>query len=444
MEERLNLFDVEVQNIRVWKLVRLRTFFSILEKMGHVNERQRTVPKSNKVIRLLGLFFNSIFYSSFSRNDEVETLVIENPRKTMLERGGYVDPFTCDFVDNLIKTESSFEVVDIGYKGRHFTKTNRFRSYGESIRYDFLFKIKQKAIGVEFSKDELNFFENIKSYIYSEFGVVVDIRSLCNQKIYEFKWQHAKFKKLFQLKNNSKVYLVCSYNKEGIIHAAQELGVEVIEFQHGVMGEFHLGYSFPNNVQIPYFPNKIKVFGRYWSESTSLPANQVEVEYYGFPYLTSKLEQYACKNKKRQVLVLSQPGNIKDLVLVTLNSCKLNPNVVHIYRLHPKERESWQSKLPELYEASLAYKNLKIDFGRSDLYTSISESSYVVGVNSAAIFEALMLNTEIILVDSPGIEYMKKLIENKHARLIKKSDNLVLSMDTRHDINIDKTYYYNM
>ena len=40
------------------------------------------------------------------------------------------------------------------------------------------------------------------------------------------------------------LFLVCGYGKESLIIAFKDLHIPVVEFQHGVLSKYHLGYDF--------------------------------------------------------------------------------------------------------------------------------------------------------------------------------------------------------
>jgi CDP-glycerol glycerophosphotransferase (TagB/SpsB family) len=94
-----------------------------------------------------------------------------------------------------------------------------------------------------------------------------------------------------------------------------------------------------------------------------------------------------------------------------------------IYKLHPGEYDRWQTynSLLKLKE----YKNITIiDNNNIPLYQLLAESKFLVGAYSTVIFESLSFNCKIIIVDIPGIEHVRSLVDSGKAKLLKKGQKI--------------------
>lgn len=427
IEKDMDLFNKNIDGIYFWKLIRFKLYFKILSSFGLVKDRQsQKTSRKEQFFRTLNIIKNSLFYSTFKDTQQKEVLFFENPRKIRQSDGKYIDPFTYYYIKEYSKYKNGFEIVDLGHYGKHFDKADEKRRFAESFYFDFIYKIKNKFTKQNFTEIEKNIIRDIEKNIFDKFEIELNIESFIEQKISDFKYQYDKFDNLFKIKKTKKVYLVCSYGKEGMIHAAQSNGIRVIEFQHGVMGKYQLGYSFPNNIKVSYFPNKLLMFGEFWSDNTDLPKKQIGIEYIGFEYLISKLNKYKDIEKEKQVLIISQPGNVDDLIPASIILAKNNPEYKFVYRLHPKEVNNWRNNYHKLLDATEKLENFEVDLCKLDLYMQILKSEFVVGINSAAIFEAITLGSKLILVNSSGIEYMNYFIKNRLAIKIESNTNLDL------------------
>lgn len=442
IEKKLDLFSKTIDNIFFWKLIRFKLYFKILSSFGLVKDRQsQKNSRKEQFFRTLNVIKNSLFYSAFKGIQQKEILFFENPRKIRQSDGKYIDPFTYYYINQYSKNNDNYEIVDLGHYGEHFDKADEKRRFAESFYFDFIYKIKNKIFKQSFSQSERNIINDIEKAICEKFEMKVNIESFIKQRISDFKYQYEKFDSLFKIKKSKEIYLVCSYGKEGMIHAAQSNDIKVVEFQHGVMGKYQLGYSFPDNIKVPYFPNKLLMFGEFWSDNTDLPKKQIEIEYIGFKYLTSKLDKYKDIEKEKQVLIISQPGNIDDLIPTSILLAKNNRDYKFVYRLHPKEVNNWTSAYPKLAEAIEKLENFEVDTCKIDLYTQVSKSEFAIGINSAAIFESIMLGAKLILVNSPGIEYMNYFIEKKLGIKIESNVNVFLKNLELYYL-VDKNYIY--
>lgn len=441
IEKELNLFDKTIDEIYFWKLVRFKVLFEIFYESKLIVSRKN--PKSsNRFKKTICVIQNAVFKSTFREHSRKDILVFENPRKIKNANNKYIDPFTYSYINKLSKDNINYEIIDIGHKGKHYNNVDDFRKYSDDIYYDVFYKIINKIKKTKIKKEDFELILLIQNKIYDEIGVEISIIELVRKKIDEFKYQFNKFSKLFRIKKPKDIYLVCSYGKEGLIHAAHQNKINVIEFQHGVMGNYHLGYSFPDNVKVSYFPDKIFLFGEFWKKNTKLPIDQIEVDYFDFEYLTSRLNSYRSVEKHKQVLVLSQPGNIKDLINITLRLSDKNKGFNFTFRLHPKERKDWESNYTQLYKESVNRENLEIDSGENELYEQIAKSEFVLGVNSAAVFESVMLDAKLLLVNSPGIEYMKYIIDSGYATLLDKDSEIELNSLRHTALVLDKKFFY--
>lgn len=442
IEKELDLFSKTIDGIFFWKLIRFKLYFKILSSFELVKDRQnQRNSRKEQFFRTLNVVKNSLLYSVFKDKKQTDVLFFENPRKIRQNDGKYIDPFSYYYIKEYSKCKNDFEIIDLGHYGVHFDKADKNRKFAESFYFDFIYKVKNKIFKQDFTQSERNIINEVEKVIYEKFQIKVNIESLVKQKILDFKYQDEKFDKLFKIKKPKEIYLVCSYGKEGIIHAAQSNDIKVVEFQHGVMGKYQLGYSFPYNIKIPYFPNKLLMFGEFWNDNTDLPKNQIEIEYIGFEYLTSKLDGYKDSKKEKQVLIISQPGNVDDLIPTSIILAKNNPEYNFVYRLHPKEVKNWLNIYPKLVDAIEKLENFQVDTCKSDLYKQVSKSEFVVGINSAAIFESVVLGSKLILVNSPGIEYMDYFLKNGFCVNI--NPNIKINIkELKVDNFINKEYIY--
>jgi hypothetical protein len=61
----------------------------------------------------------------------------------------------------------------------------------------------------------------------------------------------------------------------------------------------------------------------------------------------------------------------------------------------------------------------------SEIYTLFSESTYVVGVFSTAVFEAVFFGCKIILLNVPGVEMAENLIQKDKAIIVNTDELLI-------------------
>ena len=415
MEGHLQLFEKEICGIYVWRLIRRDLFKTLLNINNGVTASTTSRRRSKKDIILDAIVSlkNSCFNSAFLSNKQTNVLFFENPRK--VKRGStFYDPYSSYYIEEFKKTStSSFEVVDIGFNGKHFQQASAERKFADNFYYDYVVesfrKIKPKPLNVE----ERTLLELIQKEIFEQFNLTINVEAIYVKAKRVFVYENQKFGKLFDLRQPKEIFIVCSYGKEGMIAAAKSRQIKVSEFQHGMIDNYHLGYSFPATLRVHYFPDRILMFGKIWSEISSLPLHQVEVEYIGYPHLTENFLQYATTAKReKSVLVLSQPTLANMMSMEALSIAKENPDFDVTFRLHPRELLDWKTKYPELLEQQLA--NFKVDEVEKPLHELIVQNEFMISVQSTAIFEALALGAKIIILNLGNNERMGYLIDKKY------------------------------
>ena len=227
------------------------------------------------------------------------------------------------------------------------------------------------------------------------------------------------------------------YSSQG--QKLNEKHIEVIEFQHGIMGKYQLGYSFPKEKTIHYFPDKLILFSKYWQDSTELPISNIEL--FGYPHLTNKLSQYyKIKKDNKQIMIISQPSVADTLIEYTIKIAKNNPDFNFIYRLHPKEKSDWKLLYPSLELNKL--DNLLVDDTNTDIYLTISSSKFILAVSSATILESLLLDAVVILINLNGIEHMEYLIKKQYVTKINQNEYINFKNFKSNQYKIDKNYLF--
>jgi hypothetical protein len=260
----------------------------------------------------------------------------------------------------------------------------------------------------------------------------------------KFKAKFLYYNKMLKKKKPKKIFIVVSYGSAALIEACKINNITVVEIQHGTINKFHLGYSFPNDSNIPYFPDEIYLFGEYWADSTPLPLENKKLKNYGFPYLEGRLEEYKDYSKiNNQILFISQGTIGRELADVAYKFARNNKDYKIVYKLHPGEYDRWQQDYKTLNEA-VKLDNFKvIDNNNINLYQLFAKSEYQVGVYSTAIYEGLTLNCKTVLLDLPGVEYMEYLIEENIVKFAKDDEELteVIKKDN-FEQNYNKDYFF--
>ena len=105
--------------------------------------------------------------------------------------------------------------------------------------------------------------KEVLATLNKDFNVSMDGETLGKR----FLAQYWMMKTLLAWKKPKAVFAVVSYMKMGYVLAARELGVKVIEMQHGTINKSHFGYANYKNVNPNLFPNYLLAYGEETQET---------------------------------------------------------------------------------------------------------------------------------------------------------------------------------
>ncbi|WP_344153620.1 hypothetical protein [Kribbella yunnanensis] len=232
-------------------------------------------------------------------------------------------------------------------------------------------------------------------------GVSVPISALLAREVPKHLRLRALYRKLLKRHDIKTVYVVVAYFHQHIVGAARDLGIRVVELQHGAISPFHLGYSYPGRPVVADQPDELWTFGSYWSTIADLPAG-MRTSVVGAPYLPTP----GPKDPSLAVF-LSQGTTGGDLLQVAESVAKANPSLKVLFRLHPSEHPADYTPSPAVH--------LSTTGNTLDL---LAKATYQVGVSTTALFEGMALGCRTAVANLPGHEYLATPITSGHAVLL--------------------------
>ena len=404
--------DREIGGVKIWQYLRM-DLYRILALRTGVLEQPHTIRKSlsDRLLSLPRYLYNTARYNPFSVEGPVELVIFDHVRHKCVG-GENIDIYTKGLIDDLERQGRSFVVLEQPYQRAHFKTISPHRKYLDALIVRGF--IRHRLGSVSLSQDETAFVSVLKQAIRERFEVDLDLQTRFRSQIGRFRVNYALYTDLFRKLRPGQIYLVVSYGQGEMIKAARDLGIETIELQHGVFGRYHLGYSFPDRTTpLDYFPDQFHVWSEYWKRIPELPLPEARIVVRGFEHLEHYKREYAGLGKNRsQILVISQ-GSIGSRLAETIrdNLPALSGYRI-VYKLHPGEYDRWRS-YPALVEmVGRGEVRLAKDV---DLYRLMAESQFQIGVYSTALFEGIEFGCETVLVELPGIAYMKDLLESGRA-----------------------------
>lgn len=441
-EKDNNLLEKTIDDIFFWALIRDRVFDNIMIEKGLTEPRSHTVSKSlfGKIRSFTKYSFNA-FINVLKPYKQADTLIVNHPRKVKLD-GAYVDIYSQWLVDKLKKDNESYLVLDFPRNwSEHLIKKDKNTRNLEN------FTIIKKVYYKFFAKSKLRdneVLQDISKKLKDNFGSDGNVINLCYQQMNIYRAEYSYYIKLLKKIKPKKIFYVVINSQRALISAAKTLGIEIEEIQHGFMGRYHLGYSYPYNSAVPYFPDRFCFFGKYWADITPMPLSEDKYDYYENIIRRQRPGERAA-NPNNKIVVLSQSNIGSDLnefineVLQTQES----KDYEFIIKLHPTDFHVWRDIYPLLTHMQEKYDNVRVvDSFDIPLHELLKDADTVVGVTSTALFEALYFGCGVCIVDMAEAARIKYMMSEDIAHYISKPQDLFDAINNSKNDNIDIDYIF--
>ena len=445
LEQEWNLFQSEIQGIYFWKLVRTRVFQNIMMAKGIHDQANHTVERGrlNKVSSILGHLKNYAQHA-LKKPRKRDVLIFNHPRKVLVD-GNYIDIYTEQFVRSIAEANQSYLIVDRPTNWhKHYIPASEHVVYSDDldilsrvmVRFLRMYRVKPNA-------QEHAFLQRLSEQLIALFGTDGQLYHVTLQQINLFTIETTYYKKILDFVEPKRIYVVIGRGYEALIAEANRRGIDVYEIQHGIITKYNLDYSFPNQSVVPYFPNGMVVFGRYWPMSIPMPIQDDKIESFGSPYLLSRMEAYKdFERNEKQIVFVSQSTIGKKLMPFVLRLAQERPDLSVIVKLHPTEFPVWKDHYPELLEAQVLENVEVIDTFAKNLFELFATSAFQIGVYSTALYEGIYMGCKTILVDLPGVEHLEYLYENQYAQLVDSPEACVKAIEQPYAYNTNTTLFF--
>lgn len=239
----------------------------------------------------------------------------------------------------------------------------------------------------------------------------------------------AAYKKLLKWLGVQNVEIVSAYTKPAIVSAASELGIQTLEYQHGLLAPYHPSYHYAG-VELwrsSMLPTRLKIYSSFWQmkmrEANFVPEDKIEVE--------GALPQ-VCEEVKKQIF--KQVGNDKFFIFTGQGICYADvaefvtglieqfPDYTVVYRPHPREHQN-HIQLSTIVQND----NFKVIDREAyqDTLTLIGASKAHFSIFSSCHFEALELLGRTYVLDVVENNLMKEGGEDENIIFITKASQIM-------------------
>ena len=238
-----------------------------------------------------------------------------------------------------------------------------------------------------------------------------------------------------------------------ITAAAKEIGIKVIEFQHGVATRHYPpiswgAYALKHKAKLA-IPDRIFLYGNYWKQEWSIN---------GF-WNDELVSVGSCRLDKYRKIIRPKKNTNTCKIVLTTQGVDTNNLIKYIkefnkralgrlkfklfIKLHPQFDRNWLQ-----YEVAFAQDaNIQIIPGSESptTFELLTAAHFHVSIYSACHYEALALGIPTIIIPLVGYENVKHLYETGHALLAKTPHDLLCFMRNHHDyrpIKKIRDYYF--
>lgn len=434
----------KINDIHIWPILRIRLYFYLINKIesgknifsDNIMSNKKSVTNysfyKKKGIQLKSwlrkIFCIINFYKWFFKLPKKQNVFLgaDSHRVEYKQKryNRYFDVFIEKF--NLFKESILFEYGGVNIDN-HFNKEMIWK-YDEALK-GFIFR-KKMFFRKRNSKKELvgydSFIKLLESnLITSSFSYQNSYFNLVNYIENNFLEKINFFEKVLKRVEPKKLIVLCYYSEEimAFIVAANKLGVETFEMQHGPQSDIHLAYGSWSNIPTEGYDmlprkfwcwdNNTKKMLDFWMGKSRLYSSQVV----GNPWVEYWKRNPEIYFHHNYILYSLQPDpyTIEKLFPPVLIEFIRKQKYKWFIRLHPRQLDQ-RNKLEEFLHKNEILHLVNIEDATNDPLPQLLTNCIIHITNfSGSAIEASFFNVFTVLISEIGMFFFPDLIENKEA-----------------------------
>lgn len=410
------LFDIlDEDGHRPWEAVRFYIYNRLVFQNVEVRASYGSTSVRKRILYILQLLLHSVAYILQHRNCPYMFMLCSRDK----QNGIYFDK-VCGRLFEMVDKSKTFAVetawhrADYRYSG--LSCANMILPIVTRIK-----TWKKSALISDIHAMVLNQFPELK----------MDVKEMMGY-YYEFKAQYSVFKFLLRYCGTKQLYMVQNGIQKGLMAAAQELGVEVMEFQHGQISRNHPAYSYPEKgvyADVIYHPTKLLTFGEFWHQNRFYP---------GVVNVVIGNESYADKS-----VMPKTPGNDRFLVVSNMGEGELlakrvkqiieiNSSFHFYFKLHPNQ-----------YEEKDYYITLFKEYSQVDVYSNeytvneiLARVEGVLLIQSTIVLESLRVGRKVFVIREGAFEQMDFVFGENGVYLVDNAKDFIKTYNMQKDVKL--------
>ncbi len=419
-ETKEDLFDIRMRGHGLWDYLRYRIFQEFLNFKPDYFKKRQSQNRFKRVLEMV-LSVASMAFSFFWPRRTYDLVILNYDRRNTID-GKQVN---IHFYPLIKALQDKFRILLVDPSELHTPLKGIYPC--DSIRWRPYYLIDRfKNRSDQFTPEESTLLSSLQTKLHDHFGVMLDIEKIAREDFLFPLRQLRRYKNLFE-RTATKVVLFCDNgNMKAAIEAAHSIGVKAVDYQHSLISEVNVLYTYPD---LPHPPTQtlsdvIFTYGEYWNSQYNLPSRRIAV---GFPYMEKRKADAIAKMKSikdRDLnLILISGSYSKDIFIkAAMELADRIPKLTIYYKLRLEDYEGWRDRYPSEFAAK---KNIKvIDNNDVSLYEYLALCRYQIGVNSTALVEGMAFDLTTFILKTGWYEEMRNFYENGHAFLTESADEI--------------------
>ncbi len=456
-EQKFSLTRFAIDGIYVWPLIRMQTYYRLTQLVGiydaphpnHIGKKQKievNLATQEALTRLSQTAAHATIGALTSRMMSSMWTLFNSLERN--QKSPYNTDIAVLMATRKVRGEELYTLALRQEAGPRALLLDR--GQGEKVKegavdFDklvaqFLLQ-KEKASDVFVSVEERLLLDGVRTFFERRLNINLgDLVLAAQRALVQFRAVQQGFVAFWKTHPVERFFLTNAYGvtTRAAMVAAQQCGIHTIELQHGFISKYHLGYSWPEQEEVPYTPDELWGFGDYWPHATPL-ARSISPRTIGAPYVTDLAEKTEGNSNQNLVVFTSQGVVGRQLVEWAIETAARCPEKEVIFRLHPSENlEAYEQQLgsPEELPANFSFSHRQ-----PVIFELLAKADIQVGAFSTTLLEGMLLGCRTVVVNLPGVEYMAPVIDRGDALFVKNIDELASRLDEAPSAQ-NPSYYY--
>lgn len=424
-------YDVEtitVSGIQVWPFLR-NEYFSSYNNKYVIKEAKKRIA-----VHELAKRFGKVFHGFWNLVNRYDYIVLSEVLDLRMMGG----KLTNRVVGGLVSVVGKGNILLLENPISDYHHGRGFRESKDVLSSGYLFLIAQ-VFG--FTRNSRIQGEDILERINSEFKLGVDYRKIIGQ----FLCYRRLFNILFKLKKPKALFLTNYYNvyNQAAIFSAKQLGIPILEFQHGLINKADSNYYVFTELDSSFFPDYLLSFGGAVKGVFNGPNHLMDANHVipvGSFYIEHMLKNDGLDDSQidrlkdfnenySKVVVVSSQWTIEEKLIDFVNrTAAMDPSILYIFMPRNINTESY---------GAVEFENNIIMIDDMDIYQISKYVDFHLTVYSSFALEAPALGTRNILIDLEGMAQMHLgdiLTDERTTRFVNNETDCVKLINDWHSV----------